>query len=256
MFLECLGVLTWRRPYCPRNSDVWSLGIILCNLLTGRNPWYVSSPEDRGFADFLKHGADFLCKILPISRSAACLLTRTFDPDPDVRYTLQELRTAVRDIDTFFVKPEPSEPTSEPELSHVDPSMEDVILTAPDAIPAPSAPVVRPDPTEGMEVSSFVNETADADSLNVSCDPPAMTQADGSSRSDSPVESIGPQTPVSVAYNPAIIRISDLALSDHENSPVSKPRNAFKKKVLIMSTSSSKVVRRLAKAVHKVKLGK
>ncbi|KAI8926008.1 kinase-like domain-containing protein, partial [Entophlyctis helioformis] len=36
-------------PYSPAANDVWSLGVILINLLTGKNPWVEPSPKDKHF---------------------------------------------------------------------------------------------------------------------------------------------------------------------------------------------------------------
>ncbi|KAK7695785.1 hypothetical protein QCA50_000422 [Cerrena zonata] len=259
---ECLGVITWRAPYSPRNSDVWSLGVILCNMLTGRNPWHVASPEDRGFAEFLRSGASFLRKALPISRSASRLLTRIFEPDPSVRYTLRELRVAIQAIDTFFPTPDPSNyphpgPTSVPQLPQLppaDPSMENIILTAPVSIPVPPAAIVRPEPTVDIVVTPFVNQTPDCspfDVLGAQCVPLLLSQH-GSSRSGSPTESRGPPTPVSAVHNPVIVRMSDLVLSSQENT--TKSRSSFSKQVLTLTSSGSKLVQRFVDVVNKVKI--
>ncbi|THH29880.1 hypothetical protein EUX98_g4317 [Antrodiella citrinella] len=100
---ECLGIMTRSRPYATRESDVWSLGVILTNMITGRNPWHVASPmNDEGFRQFLREGASYLYNALHISADAANILTRIFDPNPDTRITLLELREAVLDAITFF----------------------------------------------------------------------------------------------------------------------------------------------------------
>lgn len=38
----------------PSKSDVWSLGILLLNLLRGRNPWPRAEPSDAAFAEYLR----------------------------------------------------------------------------------------------------------------------------------------------------------------------------------------------------------
>ncbi|KAJ1557910.1 hypothetical protein HK405_014870, partial [Cladochytrium tenue] len=35
-------------------NDVWSLGIVLFNLLTSKNPWYSATKDDKAFADFCR----------------------------------------------------------------------------------------------------------------------------------------------------------------------------------------------------------
>lgn len=234
-------------------------------MLTGRNPWHVASLEDRGFAEFLRSGANFIRKALPVSRNASRLLTRTLDPDPDVRYTLSELRMAIQTIDTFFLKsdspdaPQPR-PISVPQLPLVDPSMEEVILTTLTPNSVSPATVVRPESITDILVTPFVNETPDSspfDALGGLC-VPSLSGHSGSSRSESPIDSRGPPTPVSIAHNPAIARVSDLALSSQESSqestPVSKHRNSFSKQVLTLTSSGSKLVQRFVDVVQRVKI--
>ncbi|RKP09222.1 kinase-like domain-containing protein, partial [Thamnocephalis sphaerospora] len=41
------------RPYCPKACDVWSLGILLINLLRQLNPWRRAHPTDSGYKYYL-----------------------------------------------------------------------------------------------------------------------------------------------------------------------------------------------------------
>ncbi|RDX55315.1 Pkinase-domain-containing protein [Lentinus brumalis] len=100
---ECLGVLHEKKPYATAPSDVWALGTILCNLITGRNPWHVASPnEDAGFRIYLRRGPAWLVRHLPISLEAAAILSRIFELDPETRITISELREAVLALQTFY----------------------------------------------------------------------------------------------------------------------------------------------------------
>ncbi|KAI0774682.1 Pkinase-domain-containing protein [Trametes elegans] len=106
---ECLGVFHKKTPYATAPSDVWALGTILCNMVTGRNPWHIASPKtDEGFRYFLRQGAPWLRQHLRISVAASKLLARIFAVDPAQRITMSELRDAVVSIDSFF----PGEPSS------------------------------------------------------------------------------------------------------------------------------------------------
>ncbi|KAI0638646.1 Pkinase-domain-containing protein [Trametes polyzona] len=106
---ECLGIFHKKRPYATGPSDVWALGTILCNLMTGRNPWHVASPKtDDGFRYYLREGAPWLRKHLHISVAASELFARIFTVDPELRITIPELRKAILAIETFF----PGEPSS------------------------------------------------------------------------------------------------------------------------------------------------
>ncbi|KAI8989881.1 Pkinase-domain-containing protein [Trametes punicea] len=100
---ECLGIFHKKTPYACAPSDVWALGTILCNLITGRNPWHVASPKtDSGFRYYLREGAPWLRQHLSISVAASELLARIFTVDPEARITIPELRQAVLAVDTFF----------------------------------------------------------------------------------------------------------------------------------------------------------
>ncbi|EKM59907.1 uncharacterized protein PHACADRAFT_63255, partial [Phanerochaete carnosa HHB-10118-sp] len=89
---ECIGFLEQSVPYSPRCSDIWSLGIILINILTARNPWQLAHPaRDEGFALYLHDRAAFLTRILALSDEAAALLARILDPNPPTRMTLRQM---------------------------------------------------------------------------------------------------------------------------------------------------------------------
>lgn len=82
---------------------MWAIGVILINIITGRNPWHYASPiQDLGFRQYLADGASYLSEALALSQSAAALLSRILDPNPATRITLPELRKATFEVDTFF----------------------------------------------------------------------------------------------------------------------------------------------------------
>ncbi|KAI0071289.1 kinase-like protein, partial [Panus rudis PR-1116 ss-1] len=54
--------------YSPAHSDLFSLGIILLNLITGRNPWKSASPTDPTFQAYCRDPHHFLMSVLPISQ--------------------------------------------------------------------------------------------------------------------------------------------------------------------------------------------
>ncbi|KAL4245798.1 protein kinase superfamily protein [Abortiporus biennis] len=221
---ECVGVITNKLPYSTRTSDVWSLGIVLSNMLTGRNPWHIASPQDdRGFASFLQQGAPFLLSVLPISRSAARLLSRTFDPDPETRITLPELRKAIQGIQSFFPSPEISAFTPiadadnqgclvRPATYEQDTVVVEAILrplTVPPyhhrVHPSPSTvPAGLMTPTAEIVLSAFANEKP-MSSVDTGIPPPPLTTPDmdismGSSSGDS----VGPITPATRTRDPAV----------------------------------------------------
>ncbi|TFY54538.1 hypothetical protein EVG20_g9666, partial [Dentipellis fragilis] len=89
-------------PFSSRHSDVWALGIVLINMLTGRNPWHNASSEDDCFSAYL-HEPEFFMHMFPISRPANALLRRILTLNPLSRMTLRDMRTEVKGMATFFM---------------------------------------------------------------------------------------------------------------------------------------------------------
>ncbi|WVQ83852.1 hypothetical protein IAT38_005996 [Cryptococcus sp. DSM 104549] len=98
---ECLG--DWfpeNRAYPTRSGDIWSLGVILVNLVCGRNPWRIASPSDESFNSYLSD-PNFLRRILPISTECLFILNQIFTINPAERITLAALRKLILEVDTF-----------------------------------------------------------------------------------------------------------------------------------------------------------
>lgn len=93
---------------------MWALGIILVNVLTGRNPWERASVLDRNFVDFLAEGAAFFRTALPeLSRGACALLADVLALKPERRMSLSGLREAVEGLESFFASGEEGEEEEE-----------------------------------------------------------------------------------------------------------------------------------------------
>jgi serine/threonine protein kinase len=98
--IECIGQPT-RRHYSTKYNDIWALGVILMNLVTGRNPWRNATPDDACFAAYLNDN-DFFRQVLPISEGVNDVLKGIFILNPLRRVSLAELRRKIRALDTFF----------------------------------------------------------------------------------------------------------------------------------------------------------
>ncbi|ODV86809.1 hypothetical protein CANARDRAFT_196040, partial [[Candida] arabinofermentans NRRL YB-2248] len=72
-------------------GDVWSLAIILINLISIRNPWLKASLQDTTFKAFVKD-PEVLMKILPISREVFTILCKYLALNPWERGNLFEFR--------------------------------------------------------------------------------------------------------------------------------------------------------------------
>ncbi|KDR80302.1 hypothetical protein GALMADRAFT_62806, partial [Galerina marginata CBS 339.88] len=88
-------------PYSPMHNDIWSLGIILLNLVTGRNPWKSAIPDDPTYEAYRQDPLRFLPSVLPISEELNDILVQTLDIDWRGRLSLSELRAGVQNISTF-----------------------------------------------------------------------------------------------------------------------------------------------------------
>ncbi|KAL1920306.1 uncharacterized protein VTP21DRAFT_1452 [Calcarisporiella thermophila] len=95
---ECQG--TDRRSYASIPNDIWSLGIILINLVTGRNPWHRASPADDAYSAYLRD-PDYLRSILPISVQLNEILKCIFT-SPAKRATVEQLRAMVEACPRFY----------------------------------------------------------------------------------------------------------------------------------------------------------
>ncbi|KAK0201185.1 kinase-like domain-containing protein [Desarmillaria ectypa] len=99
---ECLGEDFKSPTYSTRSSDVWALGIVLLNMIAGRNPWLAAKISDPCFNYFLCN-PDYFHKIFPITPSVNRVLLRVFDLRSSKRITLLELRAEIDNIDRFFL---------------------------------------------------------------------------------------------------------------------------------------------------------
>ncbi|KAI0719288.1 kinase-like domain-containing protein [Cerioporus squamosus] len=122
---ECRAKFSGSTPYCTRAADIWALGVILVNMMTGRNPWEKASMKDEFFAQFM-NDPDYLYDTFALSRGVCDILAGMFALNPLQRTSLRELREAIMNLETFFrsdceeSETEKSSITAESDESSVD----------------------------------------------------------------------------------------------------------------------------------------
>lgn len=91
--------------YSTSHSDIWSLGVILINIITARSPWAKAIPTNVSYGEFLVN-PEMLREQLPLSEGAAAIIISLFNQSPTERLTLTSLREAIIGLDTFFMSDE------------------------------------------------------------------------------------------------------------------------------------------------------
>ncbi|KAF8068780.1 kinase-like domain-containing protein [Lyophyllum atratum] len=100
---ECQGgAFALEGSYSPMSNDIWSLGIILLNLATGRNPWRTATTEDLTFQAYLRNPLTFFPSVLPVSLEINDILVQMLHVDWRQRITLAELRQQMEDVTSIY----------------------------------------------------------------------------------------------------------------------------------------------------------
>ncbi|KAF8949763.1 hypothetical protein BGZ46_004958 [Entomortierella lignicola] len=100
-------------------NDVWSLGVILINLVFGRNPWKQAWLKDETFAAYAENN-DFLKTILPMSDELNEIVKSVFCLNPKMRTSLFDLATRVEACSSFITLANASTTTRAAQASKPD----------------------------------------------------------------------------------------------------------------------------------------
>jgi serine/threonine protein kinase len=109
--------------YDAQISDVWSLGVVLANLVTGRAPWRRADRNDACFSAFMRDPM-FLRKVMPISMELCALLVRAWDPNPSTRITIPEMRIVIEGIEEFTMPEQELRRCGPAMMRHDDPMLD------------------------------------------------------------------------------------------------------------------------------------
>ncbi|KAF8922714.1 kinase-like domain-containing protein [Mucidula mucida] len=110
-----VGTLPYMSPECirseyayyyPQYNDIWSVGVIFVNLVTGCYPWDSAEWEDPLYRAYLGD-PNSIAKTMPIRISAECneLFQCIFQVEPLRRISLSRLLLLIEQVDTFFLEP-------------------------------------------------------------------------------------------------------------------------------------------------------
>jgi serine/threonine protein kinase len=80
--------------YSPAANDIWSMGVILVNLLTGRDLWDEATLTDPNYSAFIKN-QNFFKDEFNLSDDYYNLLLKIFQVNPSERITLAEMKKLV-----------------------------------------------------------------------------------------------------------------------------------------------------------------
>ncbi|KAF9164357.1 hypothetical protein DFQ26_001568 [Actinomortierella ambigua] len=118
---ECQGgYIEMVKSYDSAANDVWSLGVILINLVFGRNPWKQACPRDETFSTYVINN-DSLQRILPMTDEMSDIVKSVFCLNPKKRITLSELARRVQACSAFTTvdfRPSSPRPRRVPVASH------------------------------------------------------------------------------------------------------------------------------------------
>ncbi|VDB85432.1 unnamed protein product [Peniophora sp. CBMAI 1063] len=99
---EVLRVDIKLKQYSPKHSDIWALGVILMNMLTGRSPWRAAVSSEACYTGFLRDPL-YLRAMLPLSRPTVFLIGRILKLNPLSRLAIKDIKDEFMNIETYFM---------------------------------------------------------------------------------------------------------------------------------------------------------
>ncbi|KDR83629.1 hypothetical protein GALMADRAFT_219458 [Galerina marginata CBS 339.88] len=245
---ECIGKEITTGKYSTRHNDVWALGIILTNMITGRNPWRYATADDDCFAAYL-HDNDFLRQVLPISAEVNTVLKMIFTINPLRRISLPSLRGEIFRLNAFFIDDQPAipaktaqvrnpkpEPQADTRLAAAASSIDTLVSSIPSSSDSESSderyvfgsPVVDHPPVQSPAPVLFpdVVRSGNLDHFSISDSIDSLSVPLSASSGSSGPESKGPITPATYAVEPSV-SVPDIPEEEGLGVPVELPHSAF-----------------------------
>ncbi|KAK2466298.1 hypothetical protein APHAL10511_001940 [Amanita phalloides] len=236
---ECIGKEITCGRYSTLHSDIWSLGVILTNMISGRNPWRYATTDDECFVAYL-HDNDFLRRVLPISEGANNILKKIFNLNPLRRISLPELREEILKLDTFFLTEGHPRIIGSPAYNHANnsPKGHSAVESTVDGSSRSSDEHYKFKSPDVDETSATVTSTSVCNPYPAGQSNCTPTKEINSGSTGSGQESEGPVTPASKPIDPKLQvpdiqdEMEGLAINSDANTPniLSKIRKPFAKR--------------------------
>jgi serine/threonine protein kinase len=183
---ECLGPRKndAKTPYLSAANDVWSLAIILINMLTGKNPWVEPSTKDKHFRNHLQSSSgvvDTFRTQFNFSDGFCQVLRLVFSSSPQQRPSAADFLAHVLRLPSLFhsVSPVPISKRTTPIHSPLSPSsVTGLAYLGQNVVFGKSHPVLPPTPdslSDAWKANPFANvghyRDFSGDLSDASCDP-------------------------------------------------------------------------------------
>ncbi|SJL03456.1 uncharacterized protein ARMOST_06811 [Armillaria ostoyae] len=88
--------------YSSRHNDIWALGIIFVNLVTGHRPWKRAKSSDSQFRAYCDSPEEYFLNEFAISSGSHNIVNSMLAIEPLGRLSLRTVRNLVANVDTFF----------------------------------------------------------------------------------------------------------------------------------------------------------
>jgi len=156
-------VLASAGSYSTEFADIWSIGVVLFNMITAKNPWKRAMFDEPTFAEFMEDRASFQFRF-SLSSELMALFGRIFTQNPKKRCRLTELRCLLSDLALHTASSKPLDvpslealKLSDMESAIVEPSCQAACRT--EATVRMNSPVMRVLDSSRLR-SQLVNQTS------------------------------------------------------------------------------------------------